>query len=104
MQMSVPRGREAKGIFAHSCSKIPQIIRCCRSRRSNLEACVIVKVLNGKNPGAAPGFFLMAQCRERVARENVNTMQRFYIKTASSVAVDAMKKLEERISGTAVVQ
>jgi integrase len=36
--------------------------------------------------------------------ENVNTTQRFYIKTASAVAVDAMKKLEEKISGTAVVQ
>jgi integrase len=36
--------------------------------------------------------------------ENVSTTQRFYIKTASAVAVDAMKKLEEKISGTAVVQ
>jgi len=36
--------------------------------------------------------------------ENVNTTQRFYIKTASAVAVDAMKKLEEKIGGTAVVQ
>jgi integrase len=36
--------------------------------------------------------------------ENVNTTQRFYIKTASAVAVDAMKKSEEKISGTAVVQ
>ena len=36
--------------------------------------------------------------------ENVNTTQRFYIKTASAVAVDAMKKLEEKISGTALVQ
>jgi integrase len=33
--------------------------------------------------------------------ENVNTTQRFYIKTAS---VDAMKKLEDKISCTAVVQ
>jgi hypothetical protein len=38
------------------------------------------------------------------ALENVNTTQRFYIKTASTVAVDAMKKLEEKITGTAVVQ
>jgi integrase len=29
--------------------------------------------------------------------ENVNTTQRFYIKTASAVAVDAMKKLEKKI-------
>ena len=36
--------------------------------------------------------------------ENVNTTQRFYIKTASAVAVDAMKKLEDKISCTAVVQ
>ena len=36
--------------------------------------------------------------------ENVNTTQRFYIKTASAVAMDAMKKFEEKISGTAVVQ
>jgi integrase len=36
--------------------------------------------------------------------ENVNTTQRFYIKTASAVAVNAMKKLEEKIIGTAVVQ
>ncbi len=36
--------------------------------------------------------------------ENVSTTQRFYIKTASAVAVDAMKKLEEKIGGTAVVQ
>jgi hypothetical protein len=36
--------------------------------------------------------------------ENVNTTQRFYIKTASAVAKDAMKKLEEKISGAAVVQ
>src|SRR6266851_2951765 len=35
--------------------------------------------------------------------ENVNTTQRFYIKTASAVAVDAMKKLEDKISCTAVV-
>jgi hypothetical protein len=28
--------------------------------------------------------------------ENVNTMQRFYIKTASAVAKDAMKKLEQK--------
>jgi hypothetical protein len=38
-------------------------------------------------------------------QENVNTTERFYIKTASAAAVDAMntKKLEEKISGTAVV-
>jgi integrase len=36
--------------------------------------------------------------------ENVSTTQRFYIKTASAVAVEAMKKLEEKISGTVVVQ
>jgi hypothetical protein len=36
--------------------------------------------------------------------ENVSTTQRFCIKTASAVAVDAMEKLEEKISGTAVVQ
>ena len=36
--------------------------------------------------------------------ENVNTTQRFYIKTASAVAVDAMKKLEDKIGCTAVVQ
>ena len=42
---------------------------------------------------------------QRILRhENVSTTQRFYIKTASAVAVDAMKKLEEKISGTAVVQ
>lgn len=39
-----------------------------------------------------------------ILRQNVNTTQRFYIKTASAVAVDAMKKLEEKITGTAVVQ
>jgi hypothetical protein len=39
-----------------------------------------------------------------LSHENVSTTQRFYIKTASAVAVDAMKKLEEKISGTAVVQ
>jgi integrase len=36
--------------------------------------------------------------------ENVNTTQRFYIEIASAVAVDAMKKVEKKISGTAVVQ
>ena len=39
-----------------------------------------------------------------LGHENVNTTQRFYIKTASAVAVDAMKELEEKISGTAVAQ
>jgi hypothetical protein len=36
--------------------------------------------------------------------ENVSTTQRFYIKTAPEVAKDAMRKLEQRIVGTAVVQ
>ena len=36
--------------------------------------------------------------------ENVDTTRRFYIKTAPKVAKDAMKKLEKRIIGTAVVQ
>lgn len=36
--------------------------------------------------------------------ENVSTTQRFYIKTAPEVAKDAMRKLEQRITGTAVVQ
>ena len=36
--------------------------------------------------------------------ENVDTTRRFYIKTAPQVAWDAMKKLEEKIGGTAVVQ
>ena len=36
--------------------------------------------------------------------ENVSTTQRFYIKTAPEVARDAMRKLEEKIGGTAVVQ
>jgi hypothetical protein len=36
--------------------------------------------------------------------ENVNATQRFYIETPSAVAVDAMKKSEDKISGTAAVQ
>ena len=36
--------------------------------------------------------------------ENVDTTRRFYIKTTPKVAKDAMKKLEKRITGTAVVQ
>jgi len=36
--------------------------------------------------------------------ENVDTTRRFYIKTAPKVAKDAMKKLERKITGTAVVQ
>jgi integrase len=36
--------------------------------------------------------------------ENVDTTRRFYIKTAPKVAKDAMKKLEKKITGTAVVQ
>jgi integrase len=39
-----------------------------------------------------------------LTHENVNTTQRFYIKTTSAVAMDAMKKFEEKIRGTAVVQ
>ena len=36
--------------------------------------------------------------------ENVDTTRRFYIKAAPKVAKGAMKKLEKKIGGTAVVQ
>jgi integrase len=107
---AIRRGRAAGSIFSESCGGALDLDNLAdRVIRPTLEAHRLGwKGWQAYRRGLATNLKELGipdttiQCILR--HEDVSTTQRFYIKTAPEVAKDAMRKREQRITGTAVIQ